>query len=123
MLRYVDATDDEQFAREAGVEMLVETARLWMSLGHWGRDERFHVFGVTGPGRVQRAGRRQRLHQPDAAAEPARSGGLGPTVYRESAEPLEVTPRRDRAVGTAADAVFVPYDEELGVHPQTPASR
>jgi alpha,alpha-trehalose phosphorylase len=29
VLRYVDATGDEGFAREAGVELLVESARLW----------------------------------------------------------------------------------------------
>src|SRR4029077_17190321 len=32
--RYLVLTEDEQFAREAGVELLVETARLWRSLGH-----------------------------------------------------------------------------------------
>ena len=32
--RYLLLTGDETFAREAGVELLVETARLWRSLGH-----------------------------------------------------------------------------------------
>ena len=32
-----------------GVELLVETARLWRSLGHHDRHGRFHIDGVTGP--------------------------------------------------------------------------
>ena len=32
--RYQAATDDEEFERDAGLELLVETARLWRSLGH-----------------------------------------------------------------------------------------
>src|SRR5690606_41672908 len=34
---------------EVGVELLVETARLWRSLGHHDRHGRFHIDGVTGP--------------------------------------------------------------------------
>src|SRR5213079_3069735 len=32
--RYRTASADEEFEREAGLELLVETARLWRSLGH-----------------------------------------------------------------------------------------
>ena len=45
----VRATGDTDFEREAGLEILVETARLWMSLGHHDADGRFHFDGVTGP--------------------------------------------------------------------------
>ncbi|HEY0534210.1 MAG TPA: family 65 glycosyl hydrolase, partial [Actinoplanes sp.] len=47
--RYVQATGDYDFEREAGLELLVETARLWRSLGHHDRHGRFHIDGVTGP--------------------------------------------------------------------------
>ena len=47
--RYTAATGDEQFEREAGVELLVETARLWRSLGHHDHQGAFHIDGVTGP--------------------------------------------------------------------------
>ena len=64
--------DDEEFERDAGLELLVETARLWRSLGH-------HDPGGALPDRrrhrtrrVQRDRRQQRLHEPDGAAEPAR---------------------------------------------------
>ena len=47
--RYLLLTEDEKFAREAGVELLVETARLWRSLGHHDPAGRFRIDGVTGP--------------------------------------------------------------------------
>ena len=48
-MRYINATGDEDFARDVGAELLVETARLWRSLGHHDRHGTFHLDGVTGP--------------------------------------------------------------------------
>ncbi len=47
--RYQLITEDEAFAREAGVELLVETARLWRSVGHHDATGQFRIDGVTGP--------------------------------------------------------------------------
>ena len=55
--RYRFVTGDEEFERNTGLELLVETARLWRSLGHHDTAGHFRIDGVTGPGRVQRAGR------------------------------------------------------------------
>ena len=49
VLRYVGATGDQEFERDAGLELLVETARLWRSLGHHDAAGRFRIDGVTGP--------------------------------------------------------------------------
>src|SRR5918996_396705 len=49
VVRYVDATEDEDFERDVAVELLVETARLWRSLGHHDIDGNFRIDGVTGP--------------------------------------------------------------------------
>ena len=49
VIRYQSATGDEAFEREVGLEMLVETARLWRSLGHHDAEGRFRIDGVTGP--------------------------------------------------------------------------
>lgn len=51
MRKYVDMTGDVEFLFEEGVEMLVETARLWRSLGHYAKDldGRFCIHSVTGP--------------------------------------------------------------------------
>jgi alpha,alpha-trehalose phosphorylase len=117
-LRYVAATGDEAFAREAGVELLVETARLWCSLGHWGRDGHFHVFGVTGPDEYSALGD-DNVYTNLMMQRNLRGAAGWAKEFPEAAEPLEVTTDEVVEWERAADAVFVPYDEELGVHPQS----
>jgi alpha,alpha-trehalose phosphorylase len=46
---YVAATGDVQLEREIGVDLLVQTARLWLSLGHRTMGGSFRIDGVTGP--------------------------------------------------------------------------
>ncbi|GAA4655729.1 glycoside hydrolase family 65 protein [Arthrobacter cryoconiti] len=47
--RYQWATEDPSFAVEIGSDLLIETARMWASLGFFGKDGMFHIHGVTGP--------------------------------------------------------------------------
>ena len=47
--RYVAATGDTEFQRGPGLDLLVETARLWQSLGHHDAEGCFRIDGVTGP--------------------------------------------------------------------------
>jgi alpha,alpha-trehalose phosphorylase len=49
--KYVQATGDEEFLFEEGAEMLVETARLWLSLGFYSprKGGQFCIHCVTGP--------------------------------------------------------------------------
>ena len=46
---YIEATDDKAFEEEFGLALLVETARLWRSLGYDDALGRFRIDGVTGP--------------------------------------------------------------------------
>src|SRR5207237_1428758 len=45
--RYQWATGDEAFVEEVGAELLIQTARLWRSLGHYAARARFRIDGVT----------------------------------------------------------------------------
>ena len=117
VLRYLRITGDEEFARGPGLELLVETARLWRSLGHHDSDGVFHIDGVTGPDEysaivddnvytnlmaernLRNAANLAAQHQPEAAA-------LG-------VDDEEIAAWRD-----AAAAMHVPYDERMKVHPQ-----
>jgi alpha,alpha-trehalose phosphorylase len=51
MKKYVDVTDDQEFLREYGAEILVETARLWYDLGFFSDrlGGKFCIHSVTGP--------------------------------------------------------------------------
>jgi alpha,alpha-trehalose phosphorylase len=118
--RYQAASGDDAFEREVGLELLVETARLWRSLGHHDAAGRFRIDGVTGPDEYSAiadnnvytnlmAQRNLRL-----AAE---------AVERQAARAAEVGVDLEEAAAwrDAAASVLVPYDEELGVHPQAEA--
>ncbi len=47
--RYVWASGDHTFRDNQARDLLVETARMWVSLGFFGADGAFHIHGVTGP--------------------------------------------------------------------------
>jgi alpha,alpha-trehalose phosphorylase len=49
--KYVEISGDSDFLENYGAEILVETARLWMSLGFYSesKDGSFCINGVTGP--------------------------------------------------------------------------
>jgi len=118
VLRYVRATADIDFERTIGMELLVQTARLWQSLGHHDGRGRFCIDGVTGPDEYSAIAdnnvytnlmAQQNLH---AAADVA---GRHPECARE----LDVDELEIAAWRAAAEAMFVPYDDVLGVHPQS----
>ena len=115
--RYRAAADDDAFEREAGLELLVETARLWRSLGHHDLHGAFRIDGVTGPDEYSAiadnnvytnlmAQRNLRAAADAAERHPMLAAALG-------VDDEEMAGWRD-----AAQAMLIPYDEELGVHPQ-----
>jgi alpha,alpha-trehalose phosphorylase len=46
---YVIASEDHEFEHDVGLELLVETARLWMSVGHVDAMGDSRIDWVTGP--------------------------------------------------------------------------
>ncbi|ALV31607.1 glycosyl hydrolase family 65 protein [Streptomyces sp. CdTB01] len=117
VVRYTASTGDERFEREAGVELLVETARLWRSLGHHDHRGDFHIDGVTGPDEYSAIAddntytnlmaRRNLL----AAAEFCER-------HPDRAAQLDVDDEESAAWRDAAEAMYIPYNRELGVHEQ-----
>src|SRR5262249_11470625 len=53
VIRYVDATGDEEFGQGPGLDLLTHTARLWHSLGH--HDARGRSASTVSPGRTSTA--------------------------------------------------------------------
>ncbi len=47
--RYRIVTGDQSLEEDCGLAVLVDTARLWMSIGHHDRHGVWHLDGVTGP--------------------------------------------------------------------------
>jgi alpha,alpha-trehalose phosphorylase len=125
--KYVDITGDTPLLNDEGVEMLVETARMWMDLGFYSEreDGQFCIHAVTGPDEYATVVdnnlytnlmARLNLHYASSSVaalrdeDPERFKAL---VHRTGLEATEI-----EAWWRAADAMYVPYDERLGIHLQ-----
>ncbi|OIJ98347.1 glycoside hydrolase family 65 protein [Streptomyces colonosanans] len=117
VVRYTSATGDERFERDTGVELLVETARLWRSLGHHDHHGTFHIDGVTGPDEYSAV-----------ADDNTYTNLMARANLRAAADAVERHPLRGEELGVdeeestawrdAAEAMYVPYNHELRVHEQ-----
>ncbi len=116
--RYVSATGDTEFERGAGLELLVETARLWVSLGHHDAEGCFRIDGVTGPDEYT-ALVDNNVYTNLMAARNLRAAADVVTRHPQRALELGVDEREINAWRRAAGAVVVPFDEELGVTAQS----
>lgn len=116
-LRYVWATGDEVFEREVGVELLVETARLWRSLGHHDRHGNFHIDGVTGPDEYS-ALHDDNLYTNLMAQRNLTGAADAVARHPDVGRALGVDEEEAASWRDAARAMVVPYDEDLGVHQQ-----
>ncbi|MBY0290105.1 MAG: glycoside hydrolase family 65 protein [Mycobacteriaceae bacterium] len=115
--RYRIVTGDDSLEAECGLAVLVETARLWLSLGHHDRHGVWHIDGVTGPDEYT-AVVRDNVFTNLMAAHNLRSAAEACLRHPDRAEELGVTHAEMADWRTAADDAFIPFDDELGVHPQ-----
>jgi len=115
---YMEATDDMAFEEAVGLELLVETARLWRSLGYRNTaTDQFRIDGVTGPDEYSAI-----------ADNNVYTNLMAQHNLRWAAEAVQRHPEKARTLGVdadeaaswreAAEKMFIPYDERLGVTPQ-----
>jgi alpha,alpha-trehalose phosphorylase len=116
-LRYLDATEDAKFESEVGLELLVETARLWRSLGQHDAAGHFRIEGVTGPDEYS-AVKDNNIYT-NLMAQRNLSGAADLAVkLPDEAQKLGVTTEEVASWRDAAAAMYIPFDDRLGVHPQ-----
>jgi alpha,alpha-trehalose phosphorylase len=125
--KYVQATGDEQFLRNYGAEMLVETARLWVDLGCYSdaKGGKFCINAVTGPDEYNTVVNnnaytnlmaRENLRYAAQIVESLRA--TEPDAYNALARKTALDPSEVEAWLRAADNMYVPYDEKLKIIPQ-----
>ncbi|MDQ3944866.1 MAG: family 65 glycosyl hydrolase [Actinomycetota bacterium] len=115
--RYLAATEDTDFEERYGAEVLVETARLWMSLGHFDGDA-FRIDGVTGPDEYT-AVVDDNIYTNLMAQRNLREAATVAERQPRAAEGLAVDAHEIAEWRRAAEAVVLPYDDKLGVHSQS----
>jgi alpha,alpha-trehalose phosphorylase len=118
VIRYQAATGDADFESEVGAELLVETARLWRSLGHRDAEGRFHIDGVTGPDEYS-AIADDNVYTNLLAQRNLRSAAELAARNPRRADDLAVTPEEAAGWRDAAANMVVAWDDRLGVHPQS----
>ena len=125
--KYVQATGDEQFLRDCGSEMLVETARLWLDLGFYSdaKGGKFCMNAVTGPDEYNTVVNnnaytnlmaRENLRYAAQTVEALRA--TDPDAYSTLVHKTALEPSEVEAWIRAADSMYVPYDEKLKIIPQ-----
>ena len=126
--KYVRATGDEEFIRREGVDVAVETARLWATLGFWrgaNGDATFHIHGVTGPDEYTTVVNDNlftnvmaRYNLRFAARVVRDIQKQDPQAYAGVVERTGLDAGEPDAWDRAAEAMFIPFSEGLGIHPQ-----
>src|SRR5579859_3134291 len=115
---YLQATDDMAFEEEVGLELLVETARLWRSIGFLNAaTDRFRIDGVTGPDEYS-ALVDNNVYTNLMAQHNLRWAAEAAQRHPEKANALGVDTDEIASWREAAEKMFIPYDERLRVTPQ-----
>lgn len=122
-IQYYYATGDLGYMAEKGAAVLLETARLWIDTGNYGRDGKFHIHDVTGPDEYtcivsdNYYTNRCAQYNLRGAVEIyglLKKAGLDGDVNRQTG----FDERELDGFTRAAAAMALPYDEKLGIHMQ-----
>ncbi|MCT1434763.1 glycoside hydrolase family 65 protein [Dietzia maris] len=125
MVKYMWATEDQDFMIREGVDVLVETARMWVSLGFFDGDGMFHIHGVTGPDEYTTVvdnnlftNAMARFNLVAAAIACKRIAALGDGQWEAVCRRLKLRDDETSEWRRAADNMVIAFDEDLKVHPQ-----
>jgi alpha,alpha-trehalose phosphorylase len=116
--RYLAATEDETFEQGPALDLLVETARLWRSLGHHDSQGGFRIDGVTGPDEYT-ALADNNVYTNVMARRNLREAAALASRHPRAAARLGVDEEETAAWRDAADAIVLPYDDDLRITPQS----
>jgi alpha,alpha-trehalose phosphorylase len=130
LAQYVAASGDDDFLGRGAIDILVETARMWEDLGFWRENggEVFHIHGVTGPDEYTTVVNDNlytnimaKANLRDAAVAVGRLRHDDPDAFARAVDRLALEPTEVEAWRRAAERMHIPFDEQLGVHPQDSA--
>jgi alpha,alpha-trehalose phosphorylase len=117
VVKYLDVTGDEEFEESVGLPLLVETARLWRSLGQHDAQGQFRIEGVTGPDEYS-AIKDNNLYTNLMAQHNLSHAADLVEKLQEQARDLGVTTEETATWRDAARDMYIPYDGALRVHQQ-----
>lgn len=125
--KYIEATNDEDFMVNFGAEMVFETARLWLDLGNYDpkRENKFCINCVTGPDEYTAIVNNNCYTNYMAKLNLQYAVEIASCLKEKYVVGYESVKRKihleeEELLGfeKAAQNMYLPYDEELKVHPQ-----
>ncbi|MGK0273983.1 MAG: alpha,alpha-trehalose phosphorylase [Ilumatobacter sp.] len=125
--RYLDATGDIEFLAHEGAEILIETARMWADLGFYNTSGSgtFHIHRVTGPDEYTTVVNDNtytnvmaRFNLRYAARTVRFLAEWNPEMFEHVQRSTGLDVGELDAWDAAADAMHIPFDDELEIHPQ-----
>jgi len=127
LAKFMHATGDIAFLENGAIDIAVETARMWVTLGFWRRngEESFHIHGVTGPDEYTTVVNDNLFTNVMArfnlgyAAETVRwLQKDSPESYGRMVARLNLREEEVDEWERASEAMAIPFAESLGIHPQ-----
>ncbi|MFD5868348.1 glycoside hydrolase family 65 protein [Corynebacterium sp. NPDC060344] len=126
LMKYVYATGDAEFLLREGTDLLLSTARFWMSLGFFDAErEEFQIHSVTGPDEYNTVVNNNLYtnvmaqYNLTAAADVIRQMmSERPEAFREVCHRYKLEVAEVEEWEEAAAKMYIPFNERLGIHPQ-----
>lgn len=127
---YFEGTGDWQLVLDYGAEVVIETARIWLSLGHFNKekDGQFCINGVTGPDEYTAVVNNNfytnmmaKQHLNFAVDLCAKIQQLHPDIYTQLSEQLAFAETELQSWKQAAGNMYLPFDEARQIHLQDDA--
>ncbi|MET0982288.1 MAG: glycoside hydrolase family 65 protein, partial [Telluria sp.] len=122
---YYEATADLDYMAQAGLEIVLETARIWLGIGSYDRQGRFCINEVTGPDEYTAlvnnnyyTNAMARMHLHFAADMVDTIGEERPGDFERIASATGLQAGEADAWRQAATLMHLPYDAALGIHEQ-----
>ncbi|MDO5022775.1 MAG: glycosyl hydrolase family 65 protein [Eubacteriales bacterium] len=121
-IQYYLATEDLDFMRDYGAEVLIESARMWLDTGHYMNGE-FRIDSVTGPDEYScivnnnyytNCAAKENLLWAYKIVNILKKAGKDEDIKTR----LNISEKELHSFKKAADNMYLPYDEELKINPQ-----
>jgi alpha,alpha-trehalose phosphorylase len=115
---------DKDFMLETAAEVIFETARIWLEIGHWHKGT-YHIDCVTGPDEYTaivnnnfytNVMAKYHLYYANKLYHELKE--YNPIEFNKLCQRINLSSDEINEMNLASEAMFLPYDIELGIHGQ-----
>ncbi|MDF2592457.1 MAG: glycoside hydrolase family 65 [Clostridia bacterium] len=115
---------DKAFMLESAAEVIFETARIWLEIGHWHKGE-YHIDNVTGPDEYTAIVNNNfytnvmaKYHMYWASRLYSELMDYDQNGFEKLCQRINLDADEINEMKQASEAMFLPYDKELGINEQ-----